>query len=200
MNTIKIKNVFMLAVALLGISNTAYSSDSAESCTIPGSNNPAIIIQEFIDFECKYCANTVKTMDELLKNYPPNKIRLILRNLPLSIHKNAYVAAKAFSAVCIQNPHLAFSYQKEIFKNQDQFIIQGEPLLYEIAEKMGVDIIRMKSDMNREEVKKLIDNDQKLAKENHIEGTPSFLIGNRPIFGAYEYSVIKKAIDNQLDR
>ena len=136
-------------------------------------------------------------MREVLKNYA-GKINLVFRNMPLPFHQNALVAAKAFSAVCLQSPSLAYSYQKNLFDNQDKLVNQGEPFLYEVAEKLGVDVTRMKFDMNGEAVAKSIAEDRQFADSHNFKGTPSFMIGTEPIAGAFPYDEIKKIIDRQL--
>ncbi|MGZ3742457.1 MAG: DsbA family protein [Pseudobdellovibrionaceae bacterium] len=187
----------VLFAALISSANLAYASEGSRGCTIAGSNNAAITIQEFADFECKYCVLGANTMKEVLKNYP-GKVNLVFRNMPLPFHQNAFVSAKAFSAVCLQNPSLAYSYQKELFENQDKLASQGEPYLYVVAEKLGVDVTKMKSDMNGEAVTKAIAEDQELADAHSFKGTPSFLVGTEEVVGAQPYDEIKKVIDKQL--
>jgi protein-disulfide isomerase len=78
---------------------------------IAGLANAPVTIEEFADFECKYCVRGSNTTREVLKNYA-GKVNLVFRNMPLPAHQNALIAAKAFSAVCLQSPSLAYSYQK----------------------------------------------------------------------------------------
>src|SRR5438477_329733 len=115
-------------------------------------------------------------MRKVLKNYP-EKVNLILRNFPMSFHENALVAAKAFSAVCMQSPSLAYSYQRELFKNQKRLSKEGEPVLYEVAARLGANVPQMKTDMNSEVVTKSIAEDQKLADSHDFKAVPSFMIG-----------------------
>ncbi len=153
---------------------------------IAGPNSAPLIIEEFADFECKYCVRGANTIREVLKNYP-GKINLVFRNMPLPGHQNSFVAAKALSAVCLQGSSLAYSYQKELFDNQDRLVNQGETFLYEVAEKLGVDVTKMKSAMNGDAVAKSIAEDQQLADSHNFKGTPSFMIGTESISGALPY-------------
>jgi len=185
-----------LAVIVIGATNFAHAGES-RGCAIAGPSNAVLTIEEYGDFECKYCVRGSKTMREVLKNYP-GKINLVFRNMPLPAHQNAFVAAKAFSAVCLQSPSLAYSFQKELFDNQDKLVSQGEAFLYEVAENLGIDVTKMKSDMNGDAVAKSIAEDQQLADSHNFKGTPSFMIGTEPIVGALPYDEIKKVIDKQL--
>lgn len=195
----KLLNVkFILVTIFMATANIVHASGNTNECVIAGSKDAAITIQEFADFECGYCAEGANTMKEILKNYP-ERVNLVFRNLPLPFHQNALIAAKAFSAVCLQSSSLAYSYQSELFDNQEKLANQGESYLYQLAEKVGVNVPKMKTDMNGEVVAKIISEDQQLAKAHNFRGTPSFLIGSEPVVGALPYEEIKKVIDKQLD-
>lgn len=186
-----------LAAVVTCITNLCYAISSSGGCVIAGSTTAPIIIEEYADFECKYCVRGSKIMREVLKNYP-GKIKLVFRNMPLPAHPNADAAAKAFSAVCLQSSSLAEAYQREIFDNQDKLITQGESFLYQTAEKLGADVSQMKVDMKSEIVAQSMAEDQRLADAHNFKGTPSFMIGTESIVGALPYVEIKKIIDKQL--
>ncbi len=166
-------------------------------CLIAGSPDAQISIQEFADFECKFCVRGANTMLEILKNYT-HQVNLVFRNRPLPFHAKAHVAAEAFSAVCLQSSTLAYTYQKELFENQDRFVTEGEKFLYELADKIGVDLSRMKSDMKSKTVALSIAEDKQLADGYRLTGTPSFLVGKESVVGAYPFEHFKKIIDRQL--
>jgi predicted DsbA family dithiol-disulfide isomerase len=98
----------------------------------------------------------------------------------------------------LQDPSLAYRFQESVFENQDQFLHLGEPFLYQTADKLGVDVAKMKTDMGSPQVERQIEEDRKLARANGIEGTPSFLIGSEKVVGALPYDQIRKVIDEQL--
>jgi protein-disulfide isomerase len=190
---------FFVFGVLLTTANWAQAKEVVDGCIIAGSDSAPITIQEFSDFECPYCARGAEAMQEVLKNYP-GKIKLVFRNMPLSFHKNALTAAKAFRAVCLQSADLANLYQQELFENQDKLASQGDIFLEQVAAKIGVDVQKMKVDMNSDEVAKSIAQDQKLAKSLKFTGTPSFLIGQEKLVGARPYEDFKKIIEKQLNQ
>ena len=55
-----------------------------------------------------------------------------------------------------------------------------------VAEKLGLDMVKLKADMASPEVKAEIDRVKELAKKMAINGTPHFLVGDRAIGGAPE--------------
>lgn len=166
-------------------------------CVIAGPSTASLTIEEYADFECPYCVRGANTMKQALSEYS-GKIKLVYRNMPLAAHANALVAAKAFSAVCMQNPSLAYTFQNDLFANQSEFKTKGEPYLYDLANKIGVDVTQMKTDMAGPDIAKSIADDQAAATQHALTGTPSFMIGTEAVTGALPYSEIKKVIDRQL--
>ena len=57
------------------------------------------------------------------------------------------------------------------------------PSALRVAEKLGLDMARLKKDMASPEVKKEIDDTRQLATKMGIQGTPHFIVGDRIIAG-----------------
>lgn len=187
----------LMVLVLVSVSASALAGTS-EGCHIAGPDNAPIVIQEFADFHCKYCVKGSKRMSEVMRNYP-DKVKLVYRNMPLPFHgSSAMTAAKAFTAVCLQSSTLGYAYQKELFDNQDRLMNQGDQFLFDLADKIGVNVTQMKTDMEGDIVAKIIAADQALAKSYNLSGTPSFLIGSETITGAQPYDEFKKVIEKQL--
>src|SRR5581483_10547685 len=66
----------------------------APNASAPVRGSGVVLIQEFADFECPYCKKAEDTMKEVLKNYP-GKVKIAWRNMPLSFHSHAEMAAEA---------------------------------------------------------------------------------------------------------
>jgi protein-disulfide isomerase len=193
-----------LSLILIGIVTSASltwadTNSSGSGCAIAGPKNAPLTIEEYADFECPYCVRGANTIKQALKEYP-GKIKLIYRNMPLPFHSHAVAAAKAFSAVCLQSPQLAMTFHNELFANQEELQKKGEAYLFEVANKIGVNVERMKQDMDGPEVAKSLSEDQQAAEAHGFKGTPSFLIGSEPVVGAMPYSEIKKVIERQLNQ
>ncbi len=191
--------VKLTSLLIFVATNCALAVASQNDAAIAGPDNAQITIEEFADFNCSYCAKAALTMKEVLKSYA-GKVKLVFRNAPLPGHgANSLNAAKAFAAVYLQSQSVANSFQEQLFAHQDQLISEGEPFLYETAEKLGININQMKEDMNGEAVAKSLATDQQLWESHHFTGTPSFMIGSKAMTGARSFEAIKKIIDGQLD-
>ena len=201
------KSLIKLAVTVLvlGGAVTARADLQVEGlnlpggCAISGRDDAPITIEEFVDFECPYCARGVVTMAQIQKNYP-NQVRLVVRNMPLAFHPSGVENAKAFSAICLQSPSFAYQFQKELFGNQDLLEKQGKTFLFRTALKIGADVDRMRIDMEGNEVRDVLRADEKAVAQNNFTGAPSFVIGTEKVVGSLPYRNFIKIIDRQKSK
>lgn len=170
----------------------------SEKQLIRGSRSAPITIVEYSDFECPYCARGSKTIEQLKKKYP-GKIRFVFKHLPLSFHPNAMISAKYYEAISLQSPKKAFEFHDIVFANQSK-IKQGEAYLTQISKKLGVNMKRLKKDLNSNLVKNKIDQDIKEANKFSFQGTPGYLLNGIPIKGAYPASHFEKIIASLQER
>ena len=87
-------------------------------------------------------------MDDILKKYP-NDVKVIVKNFPLSFHKQARKAAQYSLAAHRQGKykemyHAIFENFRNLKTNEDY------PL--ELAEELGLDVERLKRDVNDPEI------------------------------------------------
>ena len=102
---------------------------SVDDDPVRGEPNAAVTIVEFTDFQCPACAAMHPVLDEVLKSYG-NKVRLVVRDFPLSMHANARKAAEAANAAHAQGKF--FEYAALLFKRQDALDV---PSLKKICER-----------------------------------------------------------------
>src|SRR5262249_18285233 len=150
--------------------------------TIPAGNSPfkgpenaPVVLVEFSDFQCPFCAQMPPVINEVLKTYP-NEVKFVYKELPLiSIHPYALGAAKA--AVAAQRQSKFWPMHDQLFANNKA--LQPEKLK-EYAQNIGLDMAKFEQDLNSPEVQKQIEEDMKLAQQVDVSGTPSlFLNGKR---------------------
>ncbi|MDR2593598.1 MAG: thioredoxin domain-containing protein [Fibromonadaceae bacterium] len=143
----------------------------------PSIGNPKakIVIVEFSEFQCPYCARITPYLDSLTKANP-DKIRLVYKNFPLSFHKDAPAAAAAAMAA-----HKQGKFWEYRWALAPSFQSLNDSTFIETAKKVGVpNIEQFKKDMVLDADKQaIIDRDMKLGSEVGVQGTPNFYVNGK---------------------
>jgi|RhiMethySRZTD1v2_1073278.scaffolds.fasta_scaffold06046_4 protein-disulfide isomerase len=163
-----------------------------------GGANAKVVIQEFSDFECPFCKRVEPTMAELEKEYG-NKIKVVWRNMPLSFHKNAQLAAEAATEAYAQKGSAGFwKFHAALFEAQGTPGGQERPNLEKIAESQGLDMGKFKTALDSGKHKERITKDADAASKGGVSGTPSFVINGYYISGAQPAAAFKKLIQKAM--
>lgn len=146
----------------------------------PTAGNPDgdITIAEFFDYNCGYCKRGFPDVRKLVDT--DKNVRVVFKEFPI-LSEESEQASKVALAARMQGKYWEV--------HQDLIGTKGrvdEAVALKIAEKHGLDMVKLKADMNSPEVKGEIDRVKDLAKKMAINGTPHFLVGDKAIGGAPE--------------
>ena len=172
-------------------------AEVSEDRAIRGDKGAPITIVEYSDFQCPFCARGFQTMQQVFAKYG-GKVRLIYKHLPLPMHSMAIPAAERFEAISLQSSDKAYQFHDEIFKHQEKLGSNGEKFMDGIAQKIGVNVAKMKTDMKSQRVKDRIEADTTEAQKFGFSGTPGFLVAGVSIRGAYPLPAFQEIIDKKL--
>lgn len=165
--------------------------------TFLGDASAPITIVEYTDFQCPYCSRGYSTLEEVRKMYG-NKVRVLVKNLPLPMHPLAMPAAKRYEAVRMQGADKAAIFYSEVFENQQKLNAEKEKFLDAAVKKSGANVGKVKKDMDSAAVKAVIEKDMEEAATYGIQGTPGFIVNGVTIRGAYPAEHFKMIIDRHL--
>ena len=105
---------------------------------------------------------------------------------------DAWDAAKAALAAVRQDKYPAFHDKLFAFKGN-----LDDAAIYAMASDLGLDVARLRADMEKPEIKSIIDRSYRLAEKLKIQGTPAFVIGGELLPGAVSFddliAVFKRA-------
>jgi len=156
-----------------------------------------VTVVEFLDPECESCRAFAPYVEEMLRRYE-GKVKVVIRYLPL--HTNSKFAVKILEAARKQNKF--WETLDVIFKYQPQWGNHHNPnpeYLWEVLPEAGVDVARIKEEMNDPEFDKIIERDTHDAQLLGAKYTPSFFINGEPLtdFGVQQlYDAVEKAAAN----
>ena len=135
-------------------------------------------------------------IDDVLKKYP-NDVKVVVKNFPLSFHKQARIAAKYALAASRQGKykemyHMIMENFRKLKANED--------LPLEYAEELGLDINKFKQDANDPYFEDLIKKESlELAQNFERKSVPKFLVaGKEP--GSRSIDAWSAIIDGELKK
>ncbi|MGD1714388.1 DsbA family protein [Dapis sp. BLCC M172] len=147
-----------------------------------------IVLLEFSDFQCPFCSQAHKTLKQFMATHQ-DRVALVYKNLPLSIHPEAMPAAKAAWAANQQGKF--WQYHDTLFNQQDKL---GEQLYLDIARNLNLDLERFNRDRHSQAAETAIEKDIEMAQRAEIGGTPFLAINGKAFAGAVPLSELEKAL------
>ena len=154
----------------------------------PVGANPAgdVSIVEFFDYRCPYCKAVGPDLAKALA--ADGKVRLIYKEFPI-LGASSMLAAKAALASQQQGKYIPFHEKLIAFKGN-----LDEVAIFAMAADIGLDVAKLKSDMQKPEIDAAIQRNYKLADKLAIQGTPAFVIGSELLPGAASVDELTAAI------
>ena len=120
-------------------------------------------------------------MDDILKKYPDD-VRVVIKNFPLSFHKQAMKAAQYVLAAREQGYWAHYNLYHEVFKNYKK-LKSNDDLPLELAKDLGLDVSRLIMDADSPKIINQIEEEISQLKTSGIPrlSVPKFLIeGKEP--------------------
>ncbi|MGE3622663.1 MAG: DsbA family protein [Bdellovibrionales bacterium] len=156
----------------------------------PVGGNPKgdVTVVEFFDYQCGYCKMSQPTVEKLIKE--DKNVKVVYKEFPI-LGPASTTATKAALASVKQNKyeklHEALMTEKGHFTDD---------IVYKIAKDAGLDVEKLKKDMNDPSIDKMIEANIALGTEIGARGTPTFIINDELFPGAMEYPQLKKAVED----
>lgn len=146
-----------------------------------GNSNAKVIVIEYADYQCPGCGTASPKMKELAEKYKDNML-LIFRNFPIAgSHPNARAASATAEAAGLQGKF--WEMHQLLFVSQNEWskanATDRDKVFQSYAERLGLDVNRLKTDIASESVKKKIDFDLALGRKQKVNATPSFYINGK---------------------
>ncbi len=164
-----------------------------------GPRSAPVVLTVFCDFQCPFCARVAPTLAALAREFP-RELRIEWRDLPLSFHAQARVAAEAAQEAFAQRGDVGFWAMHDLL-----FAHQGDPGGLEVpalrgyAARIGLDVARFDAALERRVHAPAIDADVAAAAQAGITGTPGAVVNGYFVSGARELRVFRRAVRRALE-
>ena len=154
----------------------------------PVSGNPKgdVTLVEFFDYQCGYCKRSLKPVKDLLET--DRQLRIVWKEFPI-LGPVSRFAARAAMASEKQGRYLEFHVA--VMGSRGKLT---EDRVMDIAGSVGLDVQRLRREMDDPAIEEYLDETIRLARVLGIEGTPAFVIGDTLVPGAVGGARLKELI------
>ncbi len=152
-----------------------------------------IVIVEYTDFQCPYCARLGDTLDQMMQLYP-GKIKVVYKSYPLNSHRYAWLAATA--AMAAHEKGKFWEFYKLLFKNYNQL---NDAKIAEIRKSFGFDTPQFEALMNSDKIRARVSDDAQEGVRVGVRGTPTVFI-NGKLLKNKRPDGFKQAIEKELKK
>jgi protein-disulfide isomerase len=152
---------------------------------ITGPANAKTTVVEFFDYNCPHCR---KSLPAVMKFYNAHKdARFAFIEFPIEGPQSVVAARAAMAARKQPDKYVAFH-----FALMGEQGIVDEDTVYSDAQKTGLDVARLKTDMKSSQIDLALAESHTLAQAAKIDGTPAFLIDGKMHEGELYDDAIRK--------
>jgi protein-disulfide isomerase len=159
-----------------------------EDPNAPVVGNPQgnVTLVEFFDYRCPYCKQVAPAIESLLGE--DKKLRIVYKEFPV-LGPESVTASRAALAARKQGKYEALHHTLMEMKGQI-----NDAAIFNAAKSVGLDVEKMKHDMQAPEIDAMLQANQQLAAALDIHGTPGFVIGDEVVPGAVGIEALREMI------
>jgi len=161
-----------------------------------GSDDAKVYLVEFMDPACETCAAFAPFVKKIM-DANPGKIKLVLRYAPF--HEGADNFVKIVEAARMQGKY--WETLDIMFKSQNIWASHHNwqpEKLWQFLPQVGLDIERLKKDMNDPAIAKIIEQDMADVKALNVQKTPGYFVNGKPL-QTFGYKQLLHLIQTELD-
>ena len=154
---------------------------------VAGNPEGDVTMVEFFDYNCSWCKKGLPEVMSLIEK--DKNLRLVLKEYPIFGGDSDYAAMAALASKAqgkYWEFHMAMLSHEGKLARDD---------IDAIAKAQGLDVDRLKVDMNSPEIAQIIAANQRLAQSLNINGTPAFIIDQTVVPGYLPVDGLMAAID-----
>lgn len=151
-----------------------------------GRPNADVTVVEFFDYNCGYCKRALADVQEIAEQ--DKNVRFVFQEMPI-LSQSSLDAAKWAMAAHQQGKY--FEYHAALMEFRGP---KNKSNLEKLAKDAGLDVERLKSDVDSDAVNKAVQESVNIARQIGITGTPAFIINNQLYPGYIGKKAMEKAI------
>ncbi len=145
-----------------------------------GPADAKVTIVEFSDFQCPYCSAAAPAALKLVDQFS-GRVKLVFKQFPLDMHKQAHLAAEASLAAHAQGKF--WPLHDKMFANFRQL---SRDNILKWAGESGLDVQRFTAELDSGKYRAAVDREIQQGTEAGVNGTPTFFVDGKRYNGPIE--------------
>ena len=161
---------------------------------VTGPADARTTLVEFFDYNCPHCRNSVRAVHRFYDAHKSDA-RFAFIEFPIFGGDSTLAARAAVAARRQPDKYMAFH-----FAMMEEDGAADQRAIFEAAERVGLDVNKLKADMADPSVTEVIDEGNKLAHAAGLDGTPEFIINGRSLEREVDDSLLNKMARARVSR
>ncbi len=154
-----------------------------------------VTIVEWSDFQCPFCSRAAPIVAQIRQAYPKD-VRFVFRHLPLPMHPDAPLAARA--GVAAQAQGKFWQMHDWMYAHQHEL---DQASLEKAAASFGMDLTRFRASLTDPATEGRVAADKQAASAAGVSATPTFFVNGREHIGGWQsFEQLKAEIDKEIAR
>ena len=153
---------------------------------VAGNKDGDVAMVEFLDYNCGFCKRAFGDVLSIMKS--DKNLKIVIKEFPI-LGEGSMFASRAAIASKAQGKYWEF----HVAMMQARGALD-EGKVMEIAEGIGLDVAKLRKDMDAPNVKAEIEESYALASKLGVNGTPAFVIDDTLIPGALGLEALQKQV------
>ncbi|MCM0019102.1 MAG: DsbA family protein [Tagaea sp.] len=156
----------------------------------PVAGNPrgSVVVVEFFDYRCPYCKRMHEPVKQMLA--AERDVRVVRRDLPI-LGAASVIASRAALASRAQGAARYEAFHDALMVSRGNLDEAG---VFRIAREAGLDVERLRRDMEDPRVAALLRRNADLAQALGLTGTPGYAIGEALVPGAIDLATLRSLV------
>lgn len=182
----------VLALLLVGIlilaswrsaENRRLAAEAAENLPSIGDPDAPVVMEEFSDFACTFCADFAQTTQQLVETYLEEGMLRVV-HVPVTFLSPPYSDTAAVAAICAEQQGNYWEMYDTLFalyrSERDPMIYTTERIL-EIADALDLEVDTFETCLNSAEMATYLDEIDQIARARGVTSTPTIFINGERV-------------------
>jgi protein-disulfide isomerase len=158
---------------------------------IQGPADAAVTLVTYGDFECPYCAEAYRAVEQLREEM--DDVQFVFRHFPLDVHPHAWQAAEAAEAAAAQG--MFWEMHDLLYANRDALETDD---VRGYAEQLGLDVDYFTQELEQDTFTDRVQEDILSGARSGVNGTPTFFINGERYDQQWDADILRTALEDAM--